>query len=71
MSYNLKEHIAECCRRADEYKLLHDRASSSGEREAFFSTTLRFLRLAENLAKSNRVLSLRRAARSRRSGVVR
>jgi len=71
MSYSLKEHIAECCRRADEYKLLYDRASNSDEREAYFLTTLRFLRLAENLAKGNRVLSSRRAARSRRSGVVR
>jgi hypothetical protein len=51
MSYSVKKHIAECYRRADEYKILYDRASTLDERDIFFSTTLQFLRLAESLKK--------------------
>ena len=54
MSYSLKEHIAECYRRADEYKMLYYRAPSSDERERYFSTSLQFLCLAENLEKKRR-----------------
>jgi hypothetical protein len=49
MSYRLKKRIAECCRRADEYKMLYYRASKLDERETYLSTTMQFLRLAEDL----------------------
>jgi len=51
MSESLKKRITECCRRADEYMMLYCGTSNSNEREAYLSTTLLFLRLAENLEK--------------------
>jgi hypothetical protein len=48
MSY-VKERIAECHRRAEEYKRLYQRASSLDERELYLSTRRQFLRLAANL----------------------
>jgi hypothetical protein len=61
MSYSLKKHIAECYRRADEYKTMYYRASSLDERELYFSTTLRFLRLAENLEQKRTGAATNRA----------
>ena len=52
MSYSVKERVAECYRRAEEYKRLYHRASSLDEREAYLSTRREFLRLAENLENS-------------------
>jgi hypothetical protein len=51
MSYSVKERIAECYRRAEEYKRLYHRASSLDEREVYLSTRREFLRLAEDLEK--------------------
>jgi hypothetical protein len=51
MSYSVKGRIAECYRRAEEYKRLYHRASSLDEREIYLSTRRDFLRLAENLEK--------------------
>jgi hypothetical protein len=48
MSY-VKECIAECHRRAKEYKRLSHRASNLNEREIYLSTRRQFLRLAEDL----------------------
>jgi hypothetical protein len=48
MSY-VKERIAECHRRAEEYKRLYRRASSLDEREIYLSTRREFLRLAADL----------------------
>jgi hypothetical protein len=48
MSY-VKECIAECHRRAKEYKRLYQRASSLDERELYLSTRRQFLRLAADL----------------------
>jgi hypothetical protein len=48
MSY-VKECIAECHRRAKEYKRLSQRASSLDERELYLSTRRQFLRLAADL----------------------
>ena len=50
MSY-VKERIAECYRRAEEYRRLYQKASSLDEREIYLSTRREFLRLAENLEK--------------------
>jgi len=49
---HVKERIAECYRRAEEYKRLYHRASSLDERETYLSTRREFLRLAENLART-------------------
>jgi hypothetical protein len=49
MSYHMKERIAECYRRAEEYKRLYHRASSLDERELYLTTRRDFLRLAEDL----------------------
>ena len=51
MSYSVKERIAECYRRAEEYKRLYHRASSLDERELYLATRQDFLRLAEDLEK--------------------
>jgi hypothetical protein len=62
MTYIVKERIAECYRRAEDYKRLYHRASSSDEREACLSTRREFLRLAENLAKAHTVPRTKRLA---------
>jgi hypothetical protein len=49
MSCSLEEHIAECYRRAAEYKRLHRRASSWERREILWSTRQRLLLLANDL----------------------
>jgi hypothetical protein len=52
MSYSVKERVAECYRRAEEYKRLYHRASSLDERELYLATRRDFLRLAEDLEKT-------------------
>jgi hypothetical protein len=51
MSYRLKEHIAECYRRAEDYGRLHQRASNSKERETLWFTRQHFLLLAKVLER--------------------
>jgi hypothetical protein len=51
MSYSLKAHVAECYRRAEEFKQLYERASNFDEREIYFSTRWQFLLFAMNLEK--------------------
>jgi len=51
MPYSLKEHIAECYRRADDYGRLHQRASNSKERETLWFTRQHFLLLAKVLER--------------------
>jgi hypothetical protein len=51
MSDTVKERIAECLRRADEYKRLHKAASNLGERRIYRSARRDFLRLAQDLKK--------------------
>ena len=52
MSYTVRERIAECYRRAEEYKRLYHRASSLDERKLYLATRRDFLRLAEDLEKT-------------------
>jgi hypothetical protein len=51
MPYSLKEHIAECYRRAEEYGRLHKRASNSEERETLLTTKQHFFLLAKVLER--------------------
>ena len=51
MSYSLKEHIAECYRRAEDYGRLHQRASNSKERETLWFTRQHFLLLGKVLER--------------------
>jgi len=51
MPYSLKEHIAECYRRAEEYGQLHKRASNSEERETLRTTKQHFFLLAKVLER--------------------
>jgi hypothetical protein len=51
MPYSLKEHIAECYRRAEEYGRLYKRASSSEERETLRTTKQHFFLLAKVLER--------------------
>src|SRR5262245_3309481 len=79
MSRSLEEHIAECYRRAAEYKRLHRRASSWERREILWSTRQRLLLLANELEGqlgnthrphikgTRRVKAIRRTARGRSS----
>ena len=48
LSYSVKEHVAECYRRAEEFKELSHGASNLDEREMYLSTVRQFLRLAKN-----------------------
>ena len=48
MLYRVEERVAECYRRADEYRRLYHRASNLDEREIYLSTRRQFLRLAED-----------------------
>ena len=54
MSYSLKAHIAECYRRAEDYKQLYERASNFDEREMYFSTRRQLLLLAMNLERKQK-----------------
>jgi hypothetical protein len=77
MSCSLEEHIAECYRRAAEYKRLHRRASSWERREILWSTRQRLLLLANDLESqlnnthrphvkgTRRVKAIRRTMRGR------
>jgi hypothetical protein len=51
MPYSLKEHIAECYRRAEDYGRLHQIASDSKERETLWFTRQHFLLLAKVLER--------------------
>jgi hypothetical protein len=51
MPYSLKEHIAECYRRAEDYRQLQKRASNSNERETLWATNQHFLFLAKVLER--------------------
>jgi len=62
MPYSLKEHVAECYRRAEDYGRLCQRASNSKERETLWFTRQHFLLLAKVL---ERKLSMPQAAPGR------
>jgi hypothetical protein len=49
MSDSLKQRIAECYRRAEEFKRLYHRSSNVDERDMYFLTTMQLTRLAEEL----------------------
>jgi hypothetical protein len=51
MTYSLKHQIAECYRRADEYRRLYHQSSNLNERESYFLTTMHLTRLADHLRK--------------------
>ena len=51
MSDSLKEHVAECYRRAEDYGRLCQRASNSKERETLWFTRQHFLLLAKVLER--------------------
>ena len=51
MPYSLKEHVAECYRRAEDYGRLHRSASNSKERETLWFTRQHFLLLAKVLER--------------------
>ena len=51
MPYSLKEHIAECYRRAEEFAQLHKKASKSEERGVLWTTRQHFLLLAQALER--------------------
>ena len=51
MPYSLKEHVAECYRRAEDYGRLCQGASNSKERETLWFTSQHFLLLAKVLER--------------------
>jgi hypothetical protein len=51
MPYSLKEHIAECYRRAEDYGRLQKRASNSNERDTLWTARQHFLLLAKVLER--------------------
>jgi hypothetical protein len=70
MPYSLKEHIAECYRRAEEFGRLHNRASNSEERETLRTTKQHFFLLAKVLERKLSKLQAAsgRSVRKLRSG---
>jgi len=54
MTYNLKQQIAECYRRAEEYRRLYHQSSNLNERESYFNTTMHLTRLADYLRRQLR-----------------
>ena len=65
MPYSLKEHIAECYRRAEDYGRLHKRASNSKERDTLWFTREHFLLLAKALERKLQEAPRRRTAKLR------
>jgi hypothetical protein len=57
MSDSVKERIAECYRRAEEYKKLYHRASNLDEREIYLSIVRQFLRGAKDLNPGREILT--------------
>jgi hypothetical protein len=51
MTYSLKDHVAECYRRAEDFEQLRKRASTSEERETLRTTKQHFLLLARTLER--------------------
>ena len=51
MTYSLKQQVAECYRRAEEYRQLYRQSSNLNERESYFRTAMHLSRLAEHLRK--------------------
>jgi hypothetical protein len=54
MTYSLKQQIAECYRRAEEYRRLYHQSSNLNERESYFLTTMHLTRLADHLRRQLR-----------------
>jgi len=69
MPVRLKEHIAECYRRAEDYGRLQKRASNLDERETLWARRQHFLLLARDLERKLSELQLapRRRAKTLRS----
>jgi hypothetical protein len=63
MPYSLKEHIAECYRRAEEYGQLRKKTSNPEKREILWTTRQQFFLLAKVL---ERKLSKLQSVRLRR-----
>jgi len=51
MTYSLKQQIAECYRRAEEYRRLYHQSSNLNERESYFQTTVQLTRLGDHLRR--------------------
>jgi hypothetical protein len=51
MTFSLEQQVAECYRRAEEYRRLYRQSSNLNERESYFLTAMHLTRLAEYLRK--------------------
>jgi hypothetical protein len=51
MTYSLKQQIAECYRRAEEYRRLYNQSSNLNERESLFLTSMHLTRLADDMRR--------------------
>jgi hypothetical protein len=51
MSEKLKQEIAECYRRAEQYRQLYHRCSNLDQREKCFLATMQLTRIADDLKK--------------------
>jgi hypothetical protein len=51
MTFSLKQQVAECYWRAEEYRRLYRQSSNLNERESYFLTAMHLTRLAEHLRK--------------------
>ena len=51
MTYSLKYRIAECYRRAEEYRRLYNQSSNLNERESYFLASMDVTRLADDIRR--------------------
>jgi hypothetical protein len=51
MTYSVKQQVAECYRRAEEYRRLYHQSSNLNERESYFLTAMHLTRLADHMRR--------------------
>ena len=51
MTYSVKQQIAECYRRAEEYRRLYHQSSNLDERQSYFLTAMHLTRLGDHLRR--------------------
>jgi hypothetical protein len=54
MAFTLEQQIAECYRRAEEFRRLYYQSSNLNERESYFLTTIHLTQLGDHLRKQLR-----------------
>jgi hypothetical protein len=51
MTYSLKQQMAECYRRAEEYRRLYNQSADLNERKSYILTSMHLTRLADDMRR--------------------